>query len=169
MKIRNYMNFADPEFLTMVDTLLTKTNFNQHNLDIAREYLTSFDDKEELLTQVDKQDLNMVARVTAMGFSGTCLRLNMRCGILPMRRILQLLWAIGGSSAPALWGDWGSIHLHDDNNARWIAERLGEPAAAAPADGWVLRCLTLSIPRLWASVPQSRLSPWPAPATAPQA
>ncbi len=131
MKIRNYMNFADPEFLTMVDHLLSKTNFTQHNLDIARAYLTSFDDKEELLTQVEKQDLNTVSRVTAMGFCGTCIRLNMRCGILPMRRVLQLLWAIGGSTAPALWGHWGSIHIHDDNNARWYTERLGEPAAAA--------------------------------------
>ena len=131
MKIRNYMNFADPEFLTTVDHLLSKTNFTQHNLDIAREYLTSFDDKEELLTQVEKQDLNTVSRTTAMGFCGTCIRLGMRCGILPMRRILQLLWAIGGSRAPALWGHWGSIRLHDDDNARWLAERLGEPAAAA--------------------------------------
>ena len=131
MNIRNYMNFADPEFLSTVDTLLSKTNFNQHNLDIAREYLTSFEDKEELLTRVDKQDLNMVARVTAMRFCGTCIRLNMRCGILPMRRILQLLWAIGGSSAPALWGHWGGIHIHDDDNAQWYTERLGKPAAAA--------------------------------------
>ena len=131
MKIRNYMNFADPEFLTTVDHLLTKTNFTQHNLDIAREYLTSFDDKEELLTRVEKQDLNMIPRTTAMGFCGSCLRLNMRCGILPMRRILQLLWAIGGSSAPALWGYWGGIHIHDDDNAQWYTERLGKPAAAA--------------------------------------
>ena len=131
MRIRNYMNFADPEFLTTVDHLLTKTNFTQHNLDIAREYLTSFDDKEELLTRVEKQDLNMIPRTTAMGFCGSCLRLNMRCGILPMRRILQLLWAIGGSSAPALWGHWGGIHIHDDDNAQWYTERLGKPAAAA--------------------------------------
>ena len=131
MKQRNYMNFADPEFLTTVDHLLTKTNFTQHNLDIAREYLTSFDDKEELLTQVDKQDLNTISRITAMGFCGSCLRLNMRCGILPMRRILQLLWAIGGSSAPALWGHWGSLRIHDNDNARWYSERLGVPAAAA--------------------------------------
>ncbi len=131
MKIRNYMNFADPEFLTMVDTLLTKTNFTMHNLNIALEYLTSFDDKEELLDRVEKQDLNLIPRVTAMGFCGTCIRLYMRCGILPMRRILQFLWAIGGSSAPALWGHWGSIRIHDENNAQWYAERLGKSAAAA--------------------------------------
>ena len=42
-------------------------------------------------------------------------------------------------------------------------------APALPDGEWAWKCSTPLIPKMWASRPPSRLSPWPAQATAPQA
>ena len=113
-----------------LEKLLKSLKFSQNNCNLALEYLTAEEVDDALLTRAEPQnfrELNPGEQAKAWDHQDWVRRHDRE----KLRRYLKLFFAIGRSTAVALWRPYMRGNIHREQQLDWLLEVLPKSAVAA--------------------------------------